>query len=104
MMNVFNRFYDTEISVFENGENTYSEKGHKNFLGTLICDLQPYENDTESKIYGLDESRSYKIYCDHTDLIKNGRYVSFGGQWYMITTAEKRSLGMTAVMRGVCDV
>ena len=103
-MNPFNRFYDTEISVYEAEKNTYSEKGHKNFLGTLICDLQPYESDSESKIYGLDENRSYKIFCDTNDLLKNGRYVNFGAQWYMIVSTQNWSMGMTAVMRGVENV
>jgi len=103
-MNPFNRFYDTEISVYEAEKNTYFEKGHKNFLGTLICDLQPYESETESKIYGLDENRSYKIFCDINDLLENGRYVNFGAQWYMIVSTEKWSMGMTAVMRGVENV
>ena len=68
MINPFNRFYDTEITVYEQGENSYDKKGEKTLLGNVICDIQPYSDDTESKIYGLDESRSYKLYCDKTDL------------------------------------
>lgn len=101
MINPFNRFYDTEIAVYEQGENSYEKKGEKILLGKVICDIQPYSDDTESKIYGLDESRSYKLYCDKNELMKNGRYVSFGGAWYMIIKTENWSFGMTALMRGV---
>lgn len=102
-MNPFNRFYDTEISVYEPLENTYSQKGEKNLLGVLVCDLQPYECDADSKIYGLDENKSYKIFCDLNELLENGRYVNFGGEWYMIVSVKRWSMGMTALMRGVCD-
>ncbi len=101
MINPFNRFYDTEIAVYEQGENSYDKKGEKTLLGNVICDIQPYSDNTESKIYGLDESRSYKLYCDKSDIIKNGRYVFFGGAWYMIVKTEIWSFGMTVVIRGV---
>ena len=35
MINPFERFYDTEIEVYEVGENTYEKKGEKTLLGVL---------------------------------------------------------------------
>ncbi len=101
MMNPFNRFYDTEIAVYEQGENSYSGKGEKTLLGKLICDIQPYSDDTENKIYGLSENRCYKLYCDKNELVKNGRYILFGGMWHRIVKCEIWSFGMTVLMRGV---
>ena len=45
MINPFERFYDTEIEVYEVGENTYEKKGEKTLLGSVVCDIQPYENE-----------------------------------------------------------
>lgn len=53
MINPFERFYDTEIEVYEVGENTYEKKGEKTLLGSVVCDIQPYENELENRIYGL---------------------------------------------------
>lgn len=100
MINPFERFYDTEIAVYESGENSYTQTGEKTLIGNLICDIQPCSSDTESKIYGLSSQISYKIFCDKSDLIKNGRYISFGGKWYMIVSTEEWNFGMTAVIRG----
>ncbi len=99
-MNPFNRFYDTQISVFASEENTYSKKGERTLVGTLVCDLQPYTSDTESKIYGLDHDRRYKVFCDTNDFLKVGRHVFFGGEWYMVVSIERWRMGMTALIRG----
>lgn len=100
-MNPFNRFYDTEISVYDYSGNGYSQKGGKTLAGTVVCDIQPYENDTESTAGTLSQERSYKLFCDRNDIIKNGRYVLFAGAWYMIVRADVWNLGMSAVMRSV---
>ena len=36
MINPFERFYDTEIEVYEVGENTYEKKGEKTLLGSVV--------------------------------------------------------------------
>ena len=69
MINPFERFYDTEIEVYEVGENTYEKKGEKTLLGSVVCDIQPYENELENRIYALTENKKYKVFCDKTDLI-----------------------------------
>lgn len=101
MMNPFERFYDTEISVCGSEANSYSEKGKKTLIGTVVCDIQPYENSTESTAATLSGNRSYKIFCDRNEIIKNGRYVHFAGAWYMICRTDNWSIGMSAVMRSV---
>lgn len=101
MINPFNMFYDTEISVYESKENGYTKKGEKTLIGSIICDIQPYENETQNMVYGLSEKRAYKIFCDRSGLVKNGRYINFGGVWYIIVKCEIWSFGMTAVMRSV---
>ena len=101
MINPFNRFYDTEISVYEAEENTYEKKGEKTFIGTVICDIQPCGIDMQSKEYGLSENRAYKIFTDSNDIIAVGRYVLFGGDWYRIVRSEDGHFGQNAVMRGV---
>ena len=85
MINPFERFYDTEIEVYEVGENTYEKKGEKTLLGSVVCDIQPYEK--------------YKVFCDKTDLIKIGRYAKFGDEFFEIIKAECWNFGMTAMMR-----
>ena len=62
MINPFERFYDTEIEVYEVGENTYEKKGEKTLLGSVVCDIQPYENELENRIYGLTENKKYKFW------------------------------------------
>ena len=61
MINPFERFYDTEIEAYEVGENTYEKKGEKTLLGSVVCDIQPYENELENRIYGLTENKKYKV-------------------------------------------
>lgn len=99
MINPFERFYDTEIEVYEVGENTYEKKGEKTLLGSVVCDIQPYENELENRIYGLTENKKYKVFCDKTDLIKIGRYAKFGDEFFEIIKAECWNFGMTAMMR-----
>ncbi|MCC8160205.1 MAG: hypothetical protein LIO53_02630 [Oscillospiraceae bacterium] len=101
MMNPFERFYDVEIAVYEQSMGGYNQKGEKTLLGSVVCDVQPYTSDTESRIYGLTENRCYKLYCDKNDFVKNGRCVEFGGAWYMICQTEIWSFGMTAVIRSM---
>ncbi len=101
MTNPFERFYDTEISVYDTEADSYSEKGKKTLIGTVACDIQPYENGAESTIGTLSENRSYKIFCGRNELIKNGRYIHFAGAWYMIVRTDNWSPGISAVMRSV---
>ena len=95
MINPFERFYDTEIEVYEVGENTYEKKGEKTLLGSVVCDIQPYEN----RIYGLTEQKKQTVFCDKTDLIKIGRAAKFGDEFFEIIKAECWNFGMTAMMR-----
>ena len=99
MINPFELFYDTEIEVYEVGENTYEKKGEKTLLGSVVCDIQPYENELENRIYGLTVNKKYKVFCDKTDLIKIGRYAKFGDEFFEIIKAEWWNFGMTAMMR-----
>lgn len=102
MTNPFERFYDTEIKIYESeASGSYSEGDTKALLGSLVCDLQPFYDNTESELHGLSEERKYKIYCDKTELIKNGRLVLFGGALYRVISVESWSFGMKAVMRCV---
>lgn len=100
MIKPFDRFYDTEIEVYETDENTYEKKGEKTLLGSVVCDIQPYENEFENRIYGLRENKKYKIFCDKNELIKNGRYIKFGSEFFEIIKAESWNFGMVAIMRG----
>jgi hypothetical protein len=101
MINPFERFYDVEADVGEKSENTYASCGEITTVGTVLCDVQPYSDNTESENHGLCERKSYKIFCDKNDLIKTGRYIAFGGAWYMIVSVSVWSFGMTAVIRDV---
>ena len=101
MINPFERFYDTEVGVYEQTGGGYSEKGEKTLLDMLVCDLQPYTADTENKIYGLSTKKAYTIYCDKNELLENGRYILFGGEWYMIVSVTERRFGMSALIRSV---
>ena len=46
--------------MYEVGENTYEKKGEKTLLGSVVCDIQPYENELENRIYGLTENKNIK--------------------------------------------
>ncbi len=98
-MNPFERFYDTEIGIYEKKENSYEKEGELTFIGNIVCDIQPVKSDTQSRVYGLSSERLYKLFCDKNDLIKIGRYVNFGGIWHMIVNTEIWNFGMTALMR-----
>lgn len=100
-MNVFDRFYDTPISVYNESTGDYDAEEENVLLGSVVCDVQPYDEDTDSNIYGLSDNKAYKIYCDKTDLIANGRRVNFGGAWFRIVRTEKWKLGISAVMREI---
>lgn len=100
-MNPFNRFYDTEISVYEAEENTYEENGEKNLIGALKCDVQPCGSDVQSKEYGLSGNRAYWIFTDNNDIIKVGRYVLFREEWYRIVRSDNGHLGQSALIREV---
>ncbi len=100
MINPFERFYDTSVEVFNGGEVSYEGESEKTYLASVICDIQPLSDDTDRKLYGLSSQRSYKLFCDKNDFIKKGRYIRFGGEWYLITSVMDWSFGMTAVMRG----
>lgn len=100
VINPFDRFYDTEIEVYEVGENTYEKKGEKTLLGCVVCDIQPYENELENRIYGLNDVRKYKVFCDKCEFLKVGRYIKFGNGFYEIIQSESWHFGMIAVIRG----
>lgn len=99
MVNPFDRFYDTELPVYEKSGGGYDSEGENTLLGTVVCDVWPIDGDTESKMYSLSEKKSYKLFCNVNDLIKTGRYIVFGGAEYMIVRCDKLRLGMNAVMR-----
>ena len=101
MINPFERFYDTEVGVYEREGGGYSERAKETLLDTLVCDLQPYTADTENKMYGLSTKKAYTIYCDKNDLLKNGRYILFGGEWYMIVSVNERRFGTSELIRSV---
>lgn len=48
-----NDFMTPKSRCHEVGENTYEKKGEKTLLGSVVCDIQPYENELENRIYGL---------------------------------------------------
>ncbi len=103
MINPFERFYDTETGVYEKSGGGYGERGEMTLLGNIVCDIQPLGADTEERIYGLSSERSYALYSDKNALLKTGRYVLFGGAWYIIVSVTERRLGASAVIRSVED-
>lgn len=103
MINPFERFYDTEIEIYRLTDGGYSNGDTKTYLGKIICDLQPYRDETQDAMRGLSSDRQYKIYSDKYPIIKNGNLVLFGGAWYRIICTEEWSFGTTAVMRCIDD-
>lgn len=103
MTNPFDRFYDSEIEIYKVTDGGYSEGDTKIYLGKITCDLQPYRDETEPDARGLSTDRRYKIYADKYPILKNGNMALFGGEWYMITSAEEWSFGTVAVMRSMDD-
>lgn len=99
MTNAFNRFYDTEVEVYEKSSSSYSQQGSKTFIASVICDLQPMSYETENCLFGLSDGRAYKVYCDKNEFIKDGRYVKFGGGFFIVTAVKIWNFGMTAIIR-----
>lgn len=100
-MKEFNRFCDTEISVYSENDGGYDFEGSNELLGSVMCDIQPYDLDTDSNAYGLSDNKAYKLYCEKNDLIKSGRRVILGGIYYRIVRAEEWKLGMSAVIKEI---
>lgn len=100
-MKEFKRFYDTAVSVYSENDGGYDLTASDTLLGSVMCDVQPYDADTDSNIYGLSENKAYKLYCDKNDLIKNGRRVILDGEQFRIVRVESRKLGMSATVRGI---
>lgn len=100
MMNsVFNIFYDTEAAVYNESEAGYADAGEDTLLGTVMCDLQPFDDDTSREAYGLCDNKAYKLYCDNTDIIKTGRRIELDGEWYIISRVENWKLGLEVIIR-----
>lgn len=99
MTDPFERFYDAKTEVYEREGESYGDKGVMKPLGSLVCDLQPYRADTNEKAYGLENDMVYTLYSDNSDLLGNGRYILFGGEYYLIAGVSPRRLGCTAVLR-----
>lgn len=100
-MKKFDRFYDTEVSVYSENDGDYDVTDTKSLLGSIMCDVQPYDADTDSNIYGLEENKAYKLYCAENDLIKSGRRIELRGEWFRVVRAEDWKLGMSAIVRGI---
>ena len=103
MSNPFERFYDTEIEIYKKTNGGYTNGDTKTYLGKIICDLQPYREDTIDGAPSLISDRQYKIFADKYPLLRSGNLVRFGGAWYRITGVEEWSFGTTAVMRCIGD-
>ena len=103
MNNPFERFYDTEIEIYKKTNGGYSDGDTKTYLGKIICDLQPYRDDTEDGMRGLVTDKQYKIFADKYPILKEGNLVLFGGAWYRIVRADEWTFGTTAIMRNASD-
>lgn len=104
MTDPFCRFYDVPLGVYElTDADSYDKRAEKSLVGNIVCDLQPLDSSLKAKLFGAEESREYKLFCDKNDIVKAGRYVLHGGEWYRIVSAEQWNFGMTAVMRLCAD-
>lgn len=101
MTNEFNRFYDTEVSVYCENNGSYDTPGEDVLEGMVMCDVQPYDADTDSNIYGLSENKAYRLFCGRNNLIKVGRRVILDGVQFRIIRAEKWKTGMSAIVREI---
>lgn len=100
-MKEFNRFYDREVSVYCEQNSGYDTVGEDTLLGTVICDVQPYDADTQSNIYGLSDNKAYKLYCSENDLIKSGRRVRLNGGLFRIIRVEQWKFGLSAIVKEI---
>ena len=103
MNNPFERFYDTEIEIYKKTNGGYSNGDTKEYVGKIICDLQPYRKETEAGMRGLVCERQYKIFADKYPILTEGNLVLFGGRWYRIVRADEWTFGTTAIIRSVDD-
>lgn len=99
-MKIFERFYNAEIKIYRGHKNSYDTNGENEFLGTLKCDIQPYESKLENKSYGNSHKRCFKIYCGKNDMLNVGNFVLYDGELYEITSSQCWTMGMTATMEG----
>lgn len=101
MVNPFERFYDAEVEVYSLADRGYSNGDTKTYLGKMTCDLQPVSDETDSKTFGLDNTKRYRIYTDKHSFLKEGNLAYFAGGWYRITGVMEWSLGVRVDVRSV---
>lgn len=99
-MKIFERFYKDEIKICEGHKNSYEENGESEFLGTLKCDVQPYESKLENKLYGNSHKRHFKIYCGKCDDLNVGNFVLYDGELYEIVSSKRWKIGTEVVIEG----
>lgn len=101
MNSPFNRFYNKQADIYEENTSDYDLIGSDELLGSVMCDLQPFDTDTDSLPNGLSENKAYKLYCGKNELIKNGRRVCVNDKQYRIVRAEEWDFGMSVMVKEV---
>ena len=103
MNNPFERFYDEEIEIYKKTNGGYTNGDTKEYVGKIICDLQPYRVETEDSIRGLVTDKQYKIFADKYPILKVGNLVLFDGAWYRLTDVQEWTFGTSAIMRWISE-
>lgn len=87
-------FYKSSVKLYRRvfgGGYTDTEK--KEFVKDILCDIQPYSAKLNELPYGFDKNITLKMYCKSDDDIKEGDYIVFDNESYIITACIKRELG-----------
>lgn len=103
---MFNRFYDVSVDVYEDlGDMKYSSEKECVYKGSIMADIQPFRVGTidslKKKEFGFSPDSTKKLFCDNNDILSQGSLVKIEGEYYRCAYAEKRQMGMMAVIRQV---
>lgn len=102
MLNPFERFYNTEINIVRVKKGSgYSDRGNETteHLGTIICDLQPFNGGLAAKEYGLNTECQYRIFTDHSAYVTEGNHAKIDDKLYKIIYAANWHFGKVAILQ-----
>lgn len=82
-------FYSKNIELWSKGVGILDskgimQKGEKQFVKSIDCDVQPYSKIQLYRDYGYDEDVNYRVFCDVDNSVKIGSTAIYNNVNYKI--------------------
>ena len=82
-------FYNKTIELWTSSTGTLDskgimQKGEKQFVKSIDCDVQPYSKSHLYRDYGFDEEVQYRVFCGCDFSMKNGSKVKYKDGFYKV--------------------